>query len=251
MKNAASQDSSNKEKSHNETSENNLLLMYILQNRADEFIKIFESQNNRCSIGVYMIYRVAYANKILLGSSDWKDAFLPVVEKGRIENQRILDYLETIIRIPDSFYDDFKKYLKSFALYDDDYDFEIMLDTSLDLLVKRGYREIDCRLYEAGMKFNFSELERLLSIGADPHAKLSAEYSSEIASEKVVIKDNVITLYDEVCIQVCDCYDLDGICSSWRDGFNGKETMISNDLLRALFAGAGFQIIIDIINNNK
>ena len=48
----------------------NLLLLYLLQCRAKDFIKRFEAQSNRCFTGVYSLYRLAYSNYLLLSDDD-------------------------------------------------------------------------------------------------------------------------------------------------------------------------------------
>lgn len=120
----------------NETSPNNHLLMYLLQNRSEDFIRQFEAQNNRCFMGVYSLYRMGYTNKIILDEVDWSDKFKPTAETLRAENHRILDYLASIIPIRENFFENFKESLRPFAWFEKDDNFEYMLDASLDHLEK-------------------------------------------------------------------------------------------------------------------
>ena len=230
-------------------SKNNRLLMFLLQNRVDDFIKQFEVRNNRCSMEIYSLYRAAYANKILLGDSEWETEFMPIIEKGRRENNAILDYLGSIIHLSEDFHVEFMKSLKSFAWFEEESDFDIMLDDSLENLKKKGYREIDCRLYEAGLKFNFHEFMRLLNEGGNPYARISALSSPEIAANMNPNMDDVYSLYDDVCRHACDSCDIYGIGDTWKDGFNCNETTVTQELLREFFQSAGFQLIINMVRS--
>ena len=234
-------------KKNEEMSQNNHLLMYLVQNRAGDFIREFEAQDNRCFMGVYSLYRVAYANKIILQDDDWSAGFISVVEKAREENQYILDYLASIIPIPENFIDDFKESLQPFAYFEKDDDFEFMLDGSLEHLEKMGYRKIDCLLYEAGLKFNFKEFEQLLSLGANPYVKLSAEYTPEIASKLDIIAFDVYSTYENAQWHLSDCVDIYGIGKCWEDGQYRKETIVDQNLIRDLFLAAGCRLVCESI----
>lgn len=235
----------------NEISQNNHLLMYLLQNRSVDFIRQFEAQDNRCFMGVYLLYRMGYAIKVILNEKNWSTKYLPIVENIRGENQRILDYLASVIRIPENFLEDFKESLLPFAWFDKADDFEYMLDGSLDNLEKMGYRKIDCLLYEAGLKFNFNECERLLAHGADPYVKISVEYSPKVASNLDAIEYDVYSLYEDAECHLSDCIDIYGISDCWEDGLSGKETIVNSSLIRDFFLAAGCQILCEIIRNRK
>ncbi|MDE5888278.1 MAG: hypothetical protein K2H46_11920 [Muribaculaceae bacterium] len=241
----------NKYHEGNEISQNNHLLMYLLQNRSEDFIRQFEAQDNRCFMGVYSLYRMGYANKVIFNGDNWSTHFLPIVENMRRENQRILDYLASIIPIPENFLEDFKESLQPFAWFDKEDDFEFMLDGTLDHIEKMGYRKIDCLLYEAGLKFNFKECERLLASGADPYVKLSAEYSPIIASKLDIIAYDVSSLYEDAECHLSDCVDIYGISECWEDGLSGKETIVDSNLIREFFLAAGCQLLCEIIRNRN
>ena len=221
--------------------------MYLLQNRAGDFIREFEAQDNRCFMGVYSLYRVAYANKIILQDDDWSADFISVVEKARGENQYILDYLASIIPIPENFIDDFKESLQPFAWYDKDDDFEFMLDGSLEHLEKMGYRKIDCLLYEAGLKFIFKEFERLLSLGANPYVKISSDYTPDVVSKLEINEFDVYSLYEDAQCHLYDCCDIYGVGECWSDGQSGKETIVDQILIREFFLAAGCRLVCESI----
>ena len=76
--------------------------MYLLQNRSEGFIRHFEAVKNRSFKEIFNLYRLAYANKLMLGIDSWVSSFLSDVEKMRKENKVILDYLASKITIPDN-----------------------------------------------------------------------------------------------------------------------------------------------------
>lgn len=222
------------------------LLMYLLQNRADDFIELFRRQDNGCYWGTLSLYEVAYTNKLLLSDTEWVPGFLPVIEHGRTENRRILEFLESQIKIPENFGKHFAKTLKPFAWFFEDEDFGSMLEGLLPELLEKGYREKDCLLYEAGLKFNFDKLTTLLDQGADPYVRISGLYTPQEAAQQIS-PDDTYSLYDDVYRHACDCADIYGVGNCWQDGMQGKETEIDNDLLREFFQGAGCQWVTNII----
>lgn len=233
------------------TDHNNLLLMYLLQNRAKDFINEFESQNNRCFMGGLSLYKLAFANKILLSDTNWTEEFLPIVDRGRKENQSILSYLERIISISQVFSDDFKKFIKPFAWFPEYFDFETMLDGTLEWFEAMGYRKIDCLVYEAGLKFDFKELDRLLEIGADPYIIISAYNSPSIAQKMDLTLDDAYSLFFDAGRHYSDCISIYGIGKCWEEGMAGKETIISQSLVNEFFLGAGCKLVCEIIQKYK
>lgn len=229
----------------------NLLLLYLLQCRAKDFIKRFEAQSNRCFTGVYSLYRLAYSNYLLLSDDDWNPSCFPVIEQCRKGCREILEYLQTIISIPNSFESDLKQHFKHFAYYDDDEDFEWMLDGSLSQLVSLGYREIDCLLYEAGMKLNYSEVERLLEIGANPDVHISGDFTPTQAKDED-LKYDVYCLTVDLNTCVCDSVELDGIYSYWGNGVRNEIQSIGENDIYSFCYGAAYRFMeILILKINK
>jgi hypothetical protein len=242
-----SDNNSNDDTAEQSAPQQNYLLMYLLQNRADDFIKRLRNDGNNCYMGILMLYRVAYANKLLLTNDDWLPHCLPEAEKCKAENAKIIEYLESLIKIPENFADDFEKFLKPYAWLYDDEEFKFMLEGSLELLIQKGYREIDCLAYEAGMKFNFERLKELLNQGADPYVHISGDYIAEEAAKLGLNDANV--LYDDASDHICDIASHYSICDCWKEGMEGKETTIDNSLIRDLFRSAGCQLVVNIIRD--
>jgi hypothetical protein len=121
-----------------------------------------------------------------------------------------------------------------------------MLDGDLEVLLAKGYREIDCLLYEAGLKFNFKKVKELLSQGANPYAHISGDFTSEEAAKRKTY-DDVYSLYSDAYTHACDAGSLYGICYCWETGIQKKDIKVDDDLIRTLFQGAGCQWVVDII----
>lgn len=227
----------------------NLLLLYLLQCRAKDFIKSFEAQSNRCFTGVYSLYRLAYSNYLLLSDDDWNPSCISVIEQCRKGCREILEYLQTIISIPNSFESNLKHHFKRFAYYEADEDFEWMLDGSLSQLISLGYLEIDCLLYEAGMKLNYSEVEHLLELGANPDIHISGDFSpAEI--EKVDINDTYCLRVD-VNTRLSDAIDLDGIYTYWENGVRNETQSIGTNDIYSFFQGAAYRLMELLISEKN
>lgn len=228
---------------------NNLLLLYILQCRSEDFIKRFEEQNNHCFIGVYSLYQLAYSNYLILSDDEWSQSAIPVIEICRKRCKEILLYLKNIIAVPTSFEYDLRKHLKCFAYYSEDYDFEFMLDGSLPHLLSLGYKEVDCKLYEAGMKLDYSEVERLLNIGANPNVWMSGDYNPEDAVKAGI--DYAYCLTDDINTIVCDAVDVYGIYSYWEKGVRNEKQSVDIENLNFLFQGAAYQLMGMLISRKS
>lgn len=229
-----------------DTQTNNPLILFILQCRAEDFKRSFEAQDNRCFMGVYTLYQLAYCNYLILSDNNWEPSFLPIIETCRRGCREILDYLKTLITIPISFQSELVGLLKRFSYYYENEDIDTMLNGSISKLVSLGYREIDCRLYEAGMKLNYSETERLLNQGANPTVYISGDYSPSEA-EKIGCSE-ASCLTTDVNTVVCDAIDLNGIESYWKTGVNKEEhTVLKNDI-RTIFQAAAYRIMENIIS---
>lgn len=232
----------------NTKSSTNLLILYILQCRAQNFIEQFEAQRNRCFGGVYSLYMMAYSNYLLLSEDLWLQSCMAVIEQCRKGCREILDYLQHIMELPDTFEADLRAYMKRYACYADDDDFDYMLDADLPKLLSLGYRKVDCLLYVAGMKLNYDEVEILLALGADPNVKIYGDYTAAQAAEA--------SIYDVYCVgeeannRVSDAVDLYGVYGYWESGVNGENKEIGEDDLYYFFQGAAYRLMVMILCGN-
>jgi hypothetical protein len=235
-----------KDDSANESKGNNLLLMYILQSRAEKFIKCFETESNGCCFGILALHHVAYANKILLANSELDPGLLPIVDRCKVENAQILKCLKPSIKVPVNIGKNFVRLVKQVALFDENDDFDSMLKCNINELTKMGYREIDCLLYEAGLKFDFEKVRGLLEQDANPYVRISGHNAPQELSG-LSMKD-ADSLYHIARNGVCNSIRIYGVADCWKDGVEGRETLITSDLLRELFLGAGCQMVLNIIH---
>jgi hypothetical protein len=243
--NCCNQDIKSEDNSESQDEKNNYLLMFILQNQFDNLKDAIDSQNNRCYFGIFSLYQVAYANKILLSDPSWGEKFLPIVKKSRIENNKILKYLASLIKIPEDFSSEFARFLKRFGWSEEDLSFEMLFNDSLDVLLDKGYREIDCLLYEAGARFDFDRMIDLLNQGGNPLVHISGDYTPEEAA--ILGPDQVNSLCVDAFLYASH-FCSNGIYKCWENGINDKETFISNKFLHNVFIATGYQLILNIIN---
>lgn len=139
------------------------------------------------------------------------------------------------------------EHFKCFANYDDDDGLEYILDGSLSQLISMGYREIDCLLYEAGMKLNYAKVKQLLEFGANPNAWISSDYFSEMANEA--------DIYDAYCLNVdidtiiSDAIDID-IYTYWECGIRNELLPIRENVIYSLSQGAAYRLMDTLISMN-
>lgn len=224
----------------------NKLMLYILQCRSADFISYFEAQNNRCFMGVYSLYLLAWANYKILSIDSWTPSFMEVVEPCRVGCLEIINYLRTVVAIPDSL-DNIKKYLKSFASYDDSDGLDLMLEGALSQLTDLGYQEIDCRLYEAGMKLDYDEAEKLIAMGANPDIFISSELSQSEAENN---EYEAYCLSCEVNSRVCDTLDFDEIDRYWISGVKNESQKLRLRDIEALFKGAAYRLMEEVLSKH-
>lgn len=225
----------------------NQLMLYILQCRSADFVSCFEAQNNRCYMGVYSLYQLAWANYMNLSSEDWSPSFMKVIEPCRIECREIMDYLKTVITIPQSL-DDMRNFLRHFAYYGNDESLQDMVDCSLSELTAMGYRAIDCELYEAGMKLDYDNVERFLTSGASPDVCISGHLSPFETAETECTAVSCLSV--DVNVIVCNTVDLYGIDDYWRAGLKREPQLIRLSDIPVLFRGAAYKLMEEIISPN-
>ena len=230
----------NKPSMQDEDVTENKFIRYMLQGRPEEFIACVESLSNRCYFGMLTFYQFAYANYILL-SDEGREVDKPTLEGCK----RILDYMATIIDLPEKFDNAFERFLKKYAWYDDNDKIRWMLNAELDKLKSLGYQETDCLLYEAGLKLRYDEVRRLLALGADPNARICAKLSPANAAQKAEehsewMGKRIFCLTYEVRKHIRNVFDDGHIYSYWRTGRRRKDTPIRNDDLRRVFQGAAY-----------
>jgi hypothetical protein len=157
----------------------NKLLMYLIQNRADDFIKEFEKQAPSKTLPrrypVKSLYLYVYAAKILLDANDWRKDLRKTVSVTRESNLRIWEYLLRKGLVPDDYHERLIEAGLQWTWADETYDYEDVFGAPLDDLLQWGARRIDCDLFVAVQKLDFKETEVLLKQGANPGVEICVE----------------------------------------------------------------------------
>lgn len=125
-------------------------------------------------------------NKIIWFDDDWRTGLLPFVNLNRQRILRIIDFWKSEAEAGFLTRDfPFNKY-HEFFLCDDPNDArlkeEILYEPMADYL-KKGFREIDLRLYQRVECFDFEQVEKLLKQGANPLIPIEDDPYSDIFSE--------------------------------------------------------------------
>lgn len=118
-----------------------------------------------------------------------------------------------------------------------------MLDGDLETLIPNGYRDIDCYLYEAGMKLRYDKMDDLLLKGADPDVFISAYYPSYATD---MLKQEGKSLYEMAATLVYDVINIDRLGDVWESGMKGVDYEIEDRLIYSrLFYGAAYMIVLN------
>ncbi len=157
--------------------------------------------------------------------------------------------MESIITIPDNLDSDFKSIVRQYSYYDSDDDFDRVFDDSLNGLIQKGYREIDCRLYLAGMSLDYEETERLLFQGGNPDKRILGYCSSLDANNMdsfdiQCLSSDVVTRYTDAI----DCYDLS---KYWESGVKGQDMIVDTSQITNVLEGAAYILMARLIRKYK
>ena len=225
----------------------NKLLTYLFQCRSKEFIESFRKVKKLSSKEELELYSYCYALDIILTDEAWGKMILPVIEVCRKECKVLIDFFKSEIEIPENYDSIFKEMVrKNYQYYYDDDDFEFMLGGDIEKLKELGYREIDCYLFEAGMKLHFEDTLILLKKGGNPFACISADFSaSEIYETEYYDGDS---LYEEAFSRVNDLCICDEFNELWKNGVKKIDVKIKDTDICGLFMAAGYQLIVNMIN---
>lgn len=226
------------------------LLTYIFQCRSKEFIDYFQStQDKPCPHGVLCLYYYCYALDIIFGTDVWRESYMPTVEACRKGIREIKAFLCSQVEVSTDFETTFQHFVKeNYQYYDEEDDFDWMLDGDIEKLKSQGYREVDCRLYEAGMKLHFDEMMDYLAKGGNPHAYISANYLA-IDEESLKNNDCGWCLYEEALLRTEDLFICDDFGVIIGKGLQGIDVDISERDIRAVFMAASYQMVLNKIDD--
>ena len=226
----------------------NKLLSCLLQCRSEEFIEQF-NQNNcvSCSQGISNLYACCYALHVILENEMWGEHLRSTIKICRKGCEKILSFLASKTEVPKNYEETFKDFVRSrFQWWDEEDEIEDMLDGDIEKLRERGYREIDCYLYEAGMKLHYDRVVELLEQGADPYVSISADY---IAGEAESHPDDTYCLWKDVCLRVENFVICNGVVCILEKGIEKIDADIHKRYICSVFQTAAYQIMGNIIDN--
>lgn len=219
----------------------NKLFSYLFQCRSEEFIERFY-QNNcaSCSQGISNLYACSYALHVILENEMWGEHLRSTIKICRKGCEKILSFLASKTEVPKNYEETFKDFVRSrFQWWDEEDEIEDMLDGDIEKLRERGYREIDCYLYEAGMKLHYDRVVELLKQGANPYVSISADY---IAGEA---ESHESCLYEKIGIIIDDLF-FDGVGHIIEKGVKKVD---DEELIHWVFQTAAYLIMLNIIDN--
>ncbi len=224
----------------------NKLFSYLFQCRSEEFIERFY-QNNcaSCSQGISNLYACSYALHVILKDDSWGEHIRPTIEICRKGCDEILSFLASKTEIPKDYETTFKDFVRSrYQWNEEEDDFEWMLDGDIEKLREQGYREIDCYLYEAGMKLHYDRVIELLERGADPYVSISADV---IASEAESHLYDTYRLYEKVGIIIDDSFFY-GVEPIIKKGVQKIDVEIHESIIQSVFQTAAYLIMLKMID---
>lgn len=132
---------------------------------------------------------LTFFNKVIWFNSNWREGSMPFVNKHRFETEQMSAFWreESVCKkfCKNFKYNDYWEYF----FCDDPNDYEEITFEPISSYLKKGFREIDLRLYNRAQCFDFKEVSRLLDQGAQPdvhfehdgHSSTMARISDEYA----------------------------------------------------------------------
>lgn len=224
----------------------NKILMYLYQCRSEEFIECFNQEDGDiCPCFMSQLYSSCYALHVILEDEifGWGEHIRPTIEICRKGCSEILSYLTTKVNITGDYKKRFMDFVRNeYQWYEDDIDFDWMLDGDLDKLKSQGYREIDCYLYEAGMKLHYDKVIKLLKQGADPYVSISADFSASETREHPAYQ-----LWEELSMRVEDLFICDNFGYVLKEGVKKNDVEISTKQIHSVYQAAAYQLMLNLI----
>lgn len=227
----------------------NKLLTYIFQCRSKEFIEHYtESLDKPNSSDLLYLYNCCCALEIVLEAGNLGEEYLSedVIEYCRKGCHELKEFICSQIEIPNNYEKTFYDFLRNYQYYPEERRLEDILNGDIEELKSQDYREVDCLLYEAGMKLHFDEMMDYLEKGGDPHVYITADIHS---SEVEALKYNGFSLYGESIMRIEDlfmCYSFRGVL---KRALNKIDVELSLSQIHGVFWAAAYQIVLNKIDD--
>jgi len=155
---------------------------------------------------------LTFFNQSIWNKDDWRDGIMPFVKWEREKTEKMLEFWKTETgnkKIQREI--EYNQYFEYFCCGDPEENEDIYGDTIADYL-KKGFREIDLRLYNRVTCFDFTEIKILLENGAKLDVNLHEDESdSDVMS---FVSDECSCLASTEIVPSFELYEKNG---KWND----------------------------------
>lgn len=219
--------------------------MYLIQNRADDFIKEFERQSPSKTLPrrypVKSLYLYVYATKILLDDDDLSKRLRKAISATRENNLRIWEYLLSKGLVPDDYHERLLEAGLQHAWAEATDSYEDIFHVPLDDILQQGARKIDCDLYVAVEKLDFKEAEVLLEQGANPDVEI---YIEDPTNQEY--PETVSPFYDAWMLWE-DAYVCSFLHISWEKGVKKIDEEVYEDDFSRLIQSSTHKLMFELL----
>jgi hypothetical protein len=220
--------------------------MYLVQTRADDFIKEFEKEASCKTLPrrypIESLYLYVYAAKILLDDNDWlKEERWKTILVARANNLRMWKYLLSKGMVPDDYHKRLIEAGLQWAWADETDSYDYVFYASLYDLLRWGARKIDCDLFVAVQKLDFKEAEALLKQGANPKAKI---YVEDPASNEY---PDTLSPLGHAEMLWYDAYDCQSLDVSWEHGIEMIDDEVSDADFMQLIISSTHKLMYELM----
>lgn len=227
------------------------LIMYLVQCRKDDFIDCFEHLTNtfrghlNVSMYDYPLFTIAASLKTLLNEEYSSGVF----RKAKENMTGIWEYLERKGYIPECAFQSVVNFGKQTIIYDENDSVESILGYPVETFERYGIRTIDCELYKAGVTFNFSEVEKLLALGANPDVDIPCTLPPTEDDEET---DDCWNLTSHLSMYWYDVFEpCEHILDTWENGINKVDEEIEDSYLYQIVCSAVHKMMLDFIEERR
>ena len=169
---------------------------------------------------IFDLKNLTFFNQIIWREDDWRDEIKPFVKKNRENTEKMLEYWKTetgnrnIQREME--YNQYYEFFYCSDPNDPKENEEVIMDT-ITYFLKKGFREIDLRLYNRIACFDFAGTKLLLENGAKPDINF---YEDDLYSDAIShINDECVVL----ACQVVPSFEMYKKNGEWNTNYNITE----------------------------
>ena len=127
-------------------------------------------------------------NKTIWNSTDWLNKIMPIVHKNQVKTEKMLHFWHTELKeenMPKKII--YNKYCDFFYCNDSNEKAEIF-DKPLSYYLKKGFREIDVKLFNHAQCFDFEKTKLLLEKAANPNISFIENESNSSIKNRILVE---------------------------------------------------------------